>query len=90
MKVIFLQKATDEQGGSKASLRNTLRALSEQPDIEVELLAAAPGPLTAFAESLSIPVQMRHSLAGGMRWIDCSLIGLCANFQSRSKVPIGS
>jgi glycosyltransferase involved in cell wall biosynthesis len=58
MKVIFLQKTTDEQGGSKASLRNTLRALSEQPDIEVELLAAAPGPLTAFAESLSIPVQI--------------------------------
>jgi len=56
MKVVFLQKTTDAQGGSKASLRNTLRVLSEQPDMEVELLAAAPGPLTAFAESLSIPV----------------------------------
>jgi len=58
MRVIFLQKTTDAQGGSKASLRNTLRALSDQPDMEVELLAAAPGPLTEFAETLSIPVQI--------------------------------
>ena len=58
MKVIFLQKTTDEQGGSKASLRNTLRSLSDQADIKVELLVSALGPLTEFAESLSIPVQI--------------------------------
>jgi len=57
MRIIFLQKKTDIQGGSKASLRNTLKAVSSLPGVEVELLGEAPGVLSEFAESLSIPFR---------------------------------
>jgi glycosyltransferase involved in cell wall biosynthesis len=58
MRILFLQKTTDAQGGSKASLRNSLKALSELPELEVELCGEAPGALSDFASELSIPFKV--------------------------------
>lgn len=55
MRIVFLQKTTDAQGGSKASLRNTLRALSQLPGLQLEVCGEAPGALSEFAESLNVP-----------------------------------
>ena len=54
MRVVFLQKTTDAQGGSKVSLRNTLAALSQVPNVEVELCGEAAGALSKFTEKQGI------------------------------------
>jgi glycosyltransferase involved in cell wall biosynthesis len=54
MRLVFLQKTTDARGGSKASLRNTLKALSTLQDLDIEVCGEARGPLSEFAESLGL------------------------------------
>lgn len=73
MRIVFLQKTTDTQGGSKASLRNTLGALSGLPEVEIELCGEAPGELSVFAESLNIsfteaPFPRWRNLADRLRF----------------------
>jgi len=58
MRVVFLQKTTDAQGGSKASLRNTLRALSRVTGVEVELCGEAHGALSEFAAEQGVPFHL--------------------------------
>jgi len=58
MRILVLQKTTDAQGGSKASLRNTLQALSAEAGLDVEVCGEAPGALSEFAESLDIPFKI--------------------------------
>ena len=58
MRVVFLQKTTDAQGGSKASLRNTFKALSEIPILELELCGEARGALSEFAQELGVPFHI--------------------------------
>jgi glycosyltransferase involved in cell wall biosynthesis len=58
MRILFLQKTTDAQGGSKASLRKTLDTLSELSEFEVELCGETQGVLSDFASRRSIPFKV--------------------------------
>lgn len=57
MNVTFIQKSAG-RGGSKSSLVETLRAISEQQAINASVICSETGPFTKQCETLGVPVTL--------------------------------
>jgi len=57
MNVTFIQKSAG-RGGSKSSLIETLRAISEQQAIQASVISSETGPFTKQCQALGIPVTI--------------------------------